>query len=144
MGNNYPRGGAGVIHVLDDQTVNATATVNSTNGGYFFEGSSGESFSVWATVVSATGTPDVNIFIDISPLTEKIAYNSTDTSLYVPHKMVDALATETAMQGPYHANNNADNKVHLDYPFCQWRIRVVGDGANPADTVVNVWVCQFN
>ena len=133
------RGIAGTWHALDDETVASTATVNSD----WKDCSSGEAFSVWATLAS-TGTPDVNIFVHMSPFFASTLDSSTTTASYVAHKMVDALATKTALQGPYHANNNADNKVHLDYPFRSYRISVTGDGSNPSDTSVNVWVTEFN
>ena len=137
------KGTAATQLVLSAATVNATATVYSSNGGYWFDARSGESFNVWATLAS-TGTPDVNIYIDISPFTADLAYNSTDTSKYASIKLVDALATKTALQGPWNAQNNADSSKAIDYPFCKYRIRVVGDGANPADTAVSVWVTSFN
>ena len=134
------RGTAGTSLEIDAKTVNATSTVY----GAWFDCSSGESYNVWPTL-SGTGTPDVNLFFDISPFSKATLSDSSSTAYYIAHKLADAMgATEGALLGPYNAANNADNKTYLDYPFLSGRIRLVGDGSNPADTVVTVYVTRFN
>ena len=134
------RGTAGTFKAIDAETVATTGTVY----GDWFDCSSGESYNVWPTL-SGTGTPDVNLFFDISPLSKANLSDSSTTASYVAHKLADAMgATEGALLGPNNASNNADNKTYIDYPFLSGRIRLVGDGSNPADTVVTVYVTRFN
>ena len=134
------RGTAGTVIAINAQTVATTGTVYSD----WYDASSGESYNVWPTL-SGTGTPDVNLFFDISPLSAKTLSTSSTTVSYIAHKLADAMgATEGALLGPYNAANNADNKTYMDYPFLAWRIRLVGDGSNPSDTVVTVYVTRFN
>ena len=130
---------ASPIVLLDSQVVNQTATVNSA----WLDTRRGESFSIWVLIESVTGTADINVFADISPFTSVIASTSTDVTLYVPVSLVDAFATEAALR-VYHVGNVADAELDLDYPFCQMRIRVVGDASNPSDTTVSVWVVRYN
>ncbi len=133
---------AGTRKVINGVTCNATATVYSlvpeedlsqTTNSWIRCGA-GESFTIWVSGVSATGTVNVNVYVDISPLNESIAYNSADATKYyaVTCTSGGVLATDSTLT-PYYPDE-------LDYPFCKYRIRVVGTGSNPTDSVITAYV----
>jgi len=133
-------GVAGTVKALDNVNIAATATGYSTfpdgKPGYhqWKKCQEGFSFKIW--LAQAGTSPEVNLFIDVSPLTEDIVDNSTDTSKYQAVSLVAATSTE-----PLTGYVNAV----LDDPFCQYRIRVVGTASNHAtDTHVTVYVTQFS
>lgn len=133
---------AGTRKIIDGQTCNATATIyslvpeedlaQSTNS--WIRCGAGESFTVWVSGVSSGGTINVDVYIDISPLNESIAYNSSDTTKYYAVKCTSAaaLATDSTLT-PYYPDE-------LDYPFCKYRVRVVGTASNPSDSIITAYV----
>jgi len=133
------RGTAGTYTAFSATAVASTGTAN----GDWQDAKSGESYNIFCTLAS-TGTPDINLFFDFSPLSKETLTSSSTTASYASVKLIDALATKTVLQGPYNAAANADNKTYMDYPFLSWRLRAVGDGSNPADTTITAYVVRFN
>ena len=132
---------AGTRKVIDGVTCNATATVYSlvpeddltqaTNS--WIRVGAGESFAVWVYGVSATGTVNVNVYADISPLSTSIAYASSDATKYVT---VTLTSSAIAADPTLYRYTPSD----FDYPFAKMRLRVVGSGSNPTDSVIHAWV----
>ena len=138
---------AGTRKIIDGVTCNATATVYSkslqdnpaqaTNS--WIDASYGEAFSVWVNVSSATGTGNVTVYADLSPLSPKghgMAYDATTTQYYTAFTL--GTVTSDNVLAMFSA---ADlGKYNLDYPFVSMRIRVTGTGSNPTDTVVTAYL----
>lgn len=97
---------------------------------------SGEAFAVYVSANSATGNVALKIYFDMSPFTETLAFDTTDTTKYVTAHLTsggDLVAEDTLTR---YAPND------FDAPFCRARIRVVGQPGNANDTVVNLTLVQ--
>lgn len=112
-------GGAFVL--VDTETINATATYTSSA----IDLNAAEYLGVWYKATSAGGTPDVKIEFQMS-------YDDTAGNFVEPEGASDIetnLTTETA------------HVKRLSCPPMRYlRIKVTGNAANPADTIVTVIV----
>ena len=136
----------GFRKIIDGATCNATATVYSlvtednpfkaTNS--WIDTSLQEAFSLWVNVASATGTGNVTVYADVSPLTPQehaMAYTATSTQYYKSFTL-GTIITDNAL-----AMYTTNDLVDIVYtPFRSMRIRVVGTASNPTDTVVDAYL----
>lgn len=133
---------SGSKKVINGVLCNATATIYSlvpeedltqpTNS--WMDVRPGESFSIWVGGTSVAGTININVYADISPLSESIAYDSADTMKYVTVHLTSGGVI--AADGALYRYKPTD----FDYPFCKMRLRVIGSGSNPADSLITAYV----
>lgn len=106
----------------DSTTINATAAdttdVVLVNRDQFF--------GLWYTATSATGTPDVKIEYLMSYTTELSTFAEPDGAADIVSALTDENPHTTSIHPP---------------PLPYMAIRIVGNAANPADTVV--WLKLF-
>lgn len=119
----------GTDQVISSETVNATATVYSD---WWVQTRLGDLLTVFVIIESAT-TPEVDVYLDVSPLTSSISATSTDLTGYAPISLESALSTKAELQR-YAAADYA-------FPSAQARVRIVGTASNGTDTVVSAYIC---
>ena len=105
--------------IFDDVTIDTTATASSSvitvkSSGYF---------GVWYQATSSVGTPDIKLEVTMSP-------DTTTANFVEPEGMPDIVT------------NLADETAHVKGisppPMKYMKIKYTGNGANPADTILNL------
>ena len=114
----------GVRKPVDAQTINATAAYTSA----WFPIANETDFSFWVKATSATGTADVSLDFEQTPVTS--TFVSGDPSVTTA---IDASDTSEAWSEYVNTTVNA-------IVAAQGRVIVTGVNSNPADTVANVYV----
>lgn len=132
---------ARTIPALAGVTCNATGTIYSTfpSGLAWLDMTNAQALSVWVSGASASGTINVNVYLDVSPLASTVpAANSSDKTQYVAVLLTAAaIAADGALYHLTSANTSYDD---FNYPIQSCRLRVVGTATNPADSVISAWI----
>ncbi len=124
--------------VIDAQTVNATANVESV----WLRAGDAESWRIWCHFFSSAGAVEVDVVLHFSPY-DHHWLNTNSTSITTAHYEAVTLADDVATESQMIMYDSSDlTNDDLDYPCESLRIVVDGQAGNNADTVASVWVTK--
>lgn len=116
----------GLDKVIDGSTVNATATVTAS----WLPCLADHEFTFWVKATSTSGTADVKLDVDQSPITDTFATGDPILTTTVD-------ASDTSEDWVAYTNTTVNATV-----AAQYRVKVTGNAGNPADTVATVYVSK--
>jgi hypothetical protein len=125
------------------KAINAQTVLHSvTKASDWIDCTSGFSFTIWALLSSAAGSPNFSFYVEVSPFSAQylndLVASGTDTAAY--YLQASALATGVTTENTILRYTS----TALDTPFLSLRVKATAAAGSNDDSVVSMFVTKFN